>query len=94
MLVYALSLPAANAPDVVKREVTEVVDGGAPRVFEATDGQEVKYVQDSAVKLSLVDIDDAGNRSEPSGVFEFTATDTIPPPQAGQVGVTIVREEP
>lgn len=93
MLVYALTLPPAGAPDVVRRVVTQTVNGGEPTEFDATDGMEVRYNDNDQVVLTLRDIDDAGNESAPSEPFAFTATDAIAPPQPGQVGLTLLREE-
>lgn len=97
MLVYAVSAGAPVDFDVVGRELSLVIDGTPVSTVEfaadATDLGEIKAPQNSAVVLTLTDIDDAGNRSQPA-VVEFQATDTIPPAQPGTFGVTVVREEP
>lgn len=95
-LIYSVSAGPAVDSDVVKRRLTVTVNGEVLSATEhdgnATSFGEVKVAQDASVVVSLVDIDDAGNESQP-GVFEFTATDTIAPSQPGSLGVTLVREE-
>jgi hypothetical protein len=93
MLVYSLTLPPPGAADVARRELTQVVDGGAPTVVEATDGMELSYDDGVHVVLTLIDIDDAGNRSEPSPALEFDATDTLAPAAPGELGVSLLRDE-
>lgn len=97
MLVYSVSAGPAVDPDVVARRLTITVNGEAisdPVEYAANSTAlgEVKAPQGAAVVLSLVDVDDAGNVSEPA-VVEFTATDTIPPSTPGGLGVTLLREE-
>jgi hypothetical protein len=95
-LVYTVSAGPAVDADVTGRQLTVVVNGEVLSIVElagsATDLGEVKVEQNSNVTISLVDIDDAGNRSQPA-VLEFVATDTIPPAQPGSLGVTLAREE-
>jgi hypothetical protein len=95
-LVYTVSAGPAVDADVTGRQLTVVVNGEVLSIVElagsATDLGEVKVEQNSNVTLSLVDIDDAGNRSQPA-VLDFVATDTIPPAQPGSLGVTLAREE-
>lgn len=95
-LVYTVSAGPAVDADVTGRQLTVVVNGEVLSIVElagsATDLGEVKVEQNANVTLSLVDVDDAGNRSQPA-VLEFVATDTIPPAQPGSLGVTLAREE-
>lgn len=95
-LKYSVSVAAPVDIDVVKRVLTVTVDSvdNAPVEFDgaATDLGAIVVPQDSNVKLTLVDVDDAGNQSEPA-TFEFTATDTLSPQQPGALGVTLVSEE-
>jgi hypothetical protein len=95
-LVYTVSAGPAVDADVTGRQLTVVVNGEVLSTVElagsATDLGEVKVEQNSNVTLSLVDIDDAGNRSQ-AAVLDFVATDTIPPAQPGSFGVTLAREE-
>jgi hypothetical protein len=95
-LVYGVSAGAPVDHDVVSRELTVAYgDATSGKTFDgtATDFGEIVVPQDSEVTLTLVDIDDAGNRSEPA-VVTFTALDTIPPAKPGEFGVTLLREVP
>jgi hypothetical protein len=97
VLVYKVSVGPAVDKDVVERQLLVAVNGAEPvdaaKVFsaDATDLGEVRVKQDDKVLLTLVDVDDAGNRSEPA-VLEFVASDTLPPAQPGAFGVTLVAE--
>jgi hypothetical protein len=95
-LVYSVTAGAPVDGDVVSRELTTVVGGEvvSTKFFPGSDVLlgEVSVPQDSQVVLTLVDIDDAGNRSQ-AAVVEFTATDSIAPAQPGSFGVSLVREE-
>jgi hypothetical protein len=97
MLVYGVSAGPAVDPDVVARRLSITVNGetiSTPVEFAAdsTALGEVRAPQGATVVLSLVDVDDAGNVSEPA-VVEFTANDTIPPTIPGGLGVALLREE-
>lgn len=97
VLVYKVSVGPVVDKDVVERQLGVAVNGVAVdelKVFPAdsTDLGEIRAKQDDKVLLTLVDVDDAGNRSEPA-VLEFVATDTLPPAQPGAFGVTLVAEE-
>jgi hypothetical protein len=95
MLEYKILLPAHDVKDLVDRELTVTV-GDTVDVFHlAPDAMESAVLtasQDSVVSLSLVDVDDAGNRSEAS-VLEVTITDTIAPPTPGTLSVVVVGEQ-
>lgn len=95
-LVYSVSAGSAVDADVITRELTVVVNGEqvAQNTFSGSETAlgEVVAPQGGNVMLTLVDIDDAGNRSQPATV-EFVAVDTIQPAQPGSFGVTLVREE-
>jgi hypothetical protein len=96
VLIYQINLPQPGATDVVKRELTIATPDQPDSVMElapdllAVEGQ--KGPQDAKIKLTLVDIDDAGNRSEPR-IQEFTLTDTIAPPEPGEIGIAVTGEE-
>lgn len=96
VLTYRVSVNAPVDGDVVSRELTVIVNGVASIVVlaagNATDLGSVDVPQDSRVVLSLVDVDDAGNKSEPATV-EFTALDTLAPAQPGGFNVTLVSEK-
>lgn len=95
MLKFVLVLPEAGASDVVSREVrfsvgTELYE----TVLEGTavETQEFSGNDGDAVTGSLVDVDDAGNKSE-AREFVFTLVDNLAPPQPGEVGLRVTGEE-
>ena len=95
MLKFVLDLPSKAAPDVVSRELKVVIDG--VETFEALEGDAITSTEyagaDNAVVTgSLVDVDDAGNRSEASE-FSYVLVDTIAPPAPGMVGLRVTAEE-
>lgn len=95
LLTYQVTVAAPVDADVVTRQLTVTVDGVSEgtRAFEgaATDLGTLEVLQDSNVVLTLVDVDDAGNLSEPA-VVNFVATDTLPPSAPGAFSVTLVSE--
>lgn len=95
MLSFVLTLPERSAKDVVARELTVSVDG--VETVESLNGDSLESqvysgLDNVAVAGRLVDIDDAGNRSEPSE-FTFVLVDTIAPPAPGQVGLKVTAED-
>ena len=94
-LVYELTCSAPTDLDVVERRLTVTVNGNVV----ATDSYsntvtvlgERTFAQGDNVTVSLVDVDDAGNVSEPA-VIEFVANDTIAPSVPG-LNIKLVREE-
>ena len=96
VLTYRVSAGAPVDHDVVARVLTVTVNGeekGSTSYSVGADLGVVVVPQDAVVKLSLVDVDDAGNVS-PAAVYEFVAVDTLPPAQPGFLGVTLVGEAP
>lgn len=95
MLKFKLVLPAPGAADVVKRELSvKIADADAVLAELAADALEADGYEgqdDDAVEVSLVDIDDAGNRSE-ARVQTFTLADTIAPPVPGEIGLVVTAE--
>jgi hypothetical protein len=96
VLTYRVSVNAPVDGDVVSRELTVTVNGVESSVVtaagNATDLGSVDVPQDSLVVLSLVDVDDSGNKSAPATV-EFVALDTLAPAQPGGFNVTLVSEK-
>lgn len=96
MLFFMLALPAAGASDVVKRKLTVKVGEAEAQSFElegsATESAELSGSDNDPVVGSLVDVDDAGNES-PASEFSLVLTDTLAPPQPGEVGIKVTREE-
>ena len=94
-LTYQVTVGAPQVSDVVSRNMTIVVDGAneGEKQFpgNALDLGRIDVIQGSKVVLTLVDVDDAGNRSQPA-TCEFVAADTLAPPVPGSFGVTLVAE--
>lgn len=95
VLTYQVSVGLPVSHDVVQRELSFVIDGADPVVSvfsnETTDLGTVNAPEGANVVLSLVDIDNAGNRSD-AAVLSFEAVDTLPPAVPGSFGVTLVGE--
>lgn len=95
MLTYAVVAPEVVDGDVVKRELSVVVNGLVQSVVvyspETVVFDDIEVPQDATVLLQLVDVDDAGNRSEPAEL-EFVAVDTLPPTMPGGLSVNLVSE--
>jgi hypothetical protein len=95
VLSYTVTAALPVDADVVSRMLTIVVNGedmGTVDVpVDSTELSVFSAPQDAEVTLTLVDVDDAGNKSEPA-VYSFVATDTIAPAQPGGLGVTLTGE--
>lgn len=94
-LTFVVAVPAAEG-DVVKRKVTVELPGGELLESEidgkdATESGGFEVLQDSLVKVSCVNVDDAGNESEPREQ-EFTIADTIAPAAPSELGVRVTAE--
>ena len=96
MLIYSVTAAPVVDADVVARRLSVTVNGEvretADYAPETTNFGELGFDDNESVVLTLVDVDDAANVSEPAS-FEFVATDSIPPAKPGEFGVTLVREE-
>lgn len=95
VLSYTVTAALPVDADVVSRMLTIMVNGedmGTVDVpVDSTELSVFSAPQDAEVALTLVDVDDAGNKSEPA-VYSFVATDTIAPAQPGGLGVTLTGE--
>jgi hypothetical protein len=95
VLSYTVTAALPVDADVVSRMLTITVNGedmGTVDVpVDSTELSVFSAPQDAEVTLTLVDVDDAGNKSEPA-VYSFVATDTIAPAQPGGLGVTLTGE--
>lgn len=95
-ILFNIILPPKAAPDVIEREVVVKIDDvetqfnipGDQTLIEAYEGD-----QGALVTVSLIDIDDAGNRSPASVSPVIILVDTIAPPQPGQIGLEIFDEK-
>lgn len=94
-LTYVVTANAPVDADVVQRELVVTINGEVTStvVFpgSAVDLGTVTAPQEADVKLTLVDVDDVGNKSLPAE-FYFVAVDTIPPAAPGGFTVTLVGE--
>ena len=93
MLQFKLQLPTPTVSDVVAQEVSVTINAGNPIILILTPGSEVVDAQfegatGAEVATTLVDIDSSDNRSEPRNLV-FVLTDTIAPPQPGEIGLTV-----
>ena len=95
IIEFTVTLPLPSAPDVVSRELTVTINDSDPLILPVGPNETVisglKGPQGATVQLSLVDIDDGGNRSEAS-TLSSELLDTVPPPQPGTMGVVATGE--
>lgn len=96
MLKFKLVLPAPGASDVASRQLTVTIGTADPQTVTldptAIESGEYEGEDNAAVSGSLVDTDDAGNQSE-AREFSFVLTDTLAPPQPGEVGLVVTGED-
>ena len=95
LLKFVVAVPAAEG-DVVKRNLAVTLPDGSVQTAElpgkdAAESAEFEVPQDSEVKVSCVNVDDAGNESEPR-VQSFVIADTIAPAVPGELGVRVTGE--
>jgi len=97
MLKFTVDIPDESTADVVKRVLTVDVDGTKTgQEFPGRDAavsNEFQGDQGATVMLSLVNVDDADNKSEARELM-VTLTDTLAPPMPGEFGITVTGEEP
>lgn len=95
MLKFVLVLPAPSASDVIDRKLTVQIGSTEPIVYSidgaGLESEELSGEAGDIITGSLVDIDDAHNGSEPRD-FTFTLSDTIAPPQPGELGLRVTEE--
>lgn len=96
MLHFVISLPPTGDLDTTTRELTVTVGTTAPVTVNPAltdiESSEFSGNDTDAIHAELVDIDDVGNRSQPS-VLDTILTDTMPPRQPGELGVRVTRED-
>jgi hypothetical protein len=96
-LTFEIILPVLPTPhDVLTRRLSYSI-GGADVVTVDMSPTDVLLPgllgeDGDTLSVTLVDIDDAGNSSEPREQ-EFVLSDTIPPSQPGEIGVRVTGEE-
>lgn len=88
-------LPPVEDSDTESVELTVLVNDALHDVQSllktSTDALIFDIPQGASVRLELRNVDDGGNKSEPS-VREFQQLDTIPPAQPGEMTVEVVEE--
>jgi hypothetical protein len=92
---FKVALPQLLDSDVVNRELSVQVGDLPPDVRtlpkDAIEEADYSGPQDAPVRLSLVDIDDAGNRSIAS-TLDAVLLDVFPPAQPGELALTVTGE--
>lgn len=87
--------PETPGVDVVSRNLSVFVNGSLSQVVSCGPMDSafptVSVPQGSQIRFEITNVDDGGNSSPPV-TFDFTATDTIPPPQPTGVTYTMVGE--
>ena len=95
MLQFVLTLPPRTAADTMSRELSVSVGGGEIVVINPdiadTESEEFSGADNASVHAELIDIDDAGNRSQAS-ILDAVLTDTIAPPQPGVMAIRVTGE--
>lgn len=96
-ILFRVTLPAVSAPDVVRREISLSINGvdSGPFFIDALGSaatETFRGPQNATVLVSLIDVDDAGNRS-PASSGTFVLLDVVAPPAPGALGIEVVGEE-
>jgi hypothetical protein len=88
------TLPEKNALDVASYELTYTVDANPPVIATST-GDPITFSAPTGSKVvaTFVQIDGAGNRSEPSDPVELTVIDSIAPPKSGPGSLAVTGED-
>lgn len=93
-LQFEVLLPSPGASDVVTRELSVTIGDAGLKVMQLpgiASSYKDEGPQDATVTVSLVDIDDVGNRS-PARERTAVLTDTIAPPQPGELAINVTGE--
>lgn len=96
-LKFVVAVPAAEG-DVVRRSLAVTLPDGSVQTSQlagkdAAESAEFEVDQDSVVKVSCINVDDAGNESE-AREQEFVVRDTIAPAAPGELGIRVTGETP
>lgn len=90
IIKFDVVLPALTDADVTVRELTVQIGDLPPdvRSLDIATGKVTDFEgeQNAPVVMSLVDIDDSGNRSEAS-TLSVTLSDVFPPAQPGSLSI-------
>ena len=94
-ILFRVVLPAPSAADVVTRELTVDINGTVQVLTLAVEDSnplEFSGDQGAQVSVSLVDIDDFGNRSAATSTMPQQLADNFAPPAPGDLGFELVGE--
>ena len=94
-ILFRVVLPEPSAADVTTRELTVDIDGVTQVLtlcVNDVNPLEFSGAQGAQVCVSLVDIDDAGNRSAAASMMPQQLTDNFAPPAPGDLGFEIIGE--
>lgn len=95
LIQFKIVLPPKSAPDVAVRELTVTIGDGTADIRNLSADASVldglEGAQGATVSVSLVDVDDQGNRSSAS-TASLVLTDNVAPPQPGEIGLEITGE--
>jgi hypothetical protein len=94
-MIVTATLPAATASDVASYELGYTIDGGPPVIATST-GDPITFNAPvgSTVVATFIEIDAAGNRSQPSERQTLVVEDVIPPGMPGVFGLAVTGQEP
>jgi hypothetical protein len=88
--------PLAADSDVVRRELTYLVDDALVDLFFIEPGTDkltnLAVAHDQTITLELVDVDEAGNRSQARVLRQLIDKDPVAPPMPGEFAVTFTEE--
>lgn len=91
MFQIVFAFPAPGASDVVQRELSVTVNGADPPLIRTysnvMQSDTWDFQENDSLACTLTDIDNAGNRSQPSSVFNYDVVDDVPPPQPAELGI-------
>lgn len=95
-LQYVVNVnPEPPGADVVSRNLSVFVNGSLQQVVSCGPMDSafppVSVPQGANIRFEVTNVDDGGNSSPPA-TLDFTATDTIPPPQPTGVSFNLVSE--
>ncbi len=93
---YTFGLSPATLSLVYTRELAITINGLPPVIQTlsnwAVQSQEAVFLLNDQIIVVLTDVDDNGNRSQPSDPLSFTVQDDIAPPKPGTPTVLTKRQ--
>lgn len=97
MLKFKIVLPALppEPNDIVSGELTVTVDGAStvhPTTKDQTEVLDLEGNEDVAVTASFAYLDNKGNKSVHPSTLSEVLTDDVPPPNPGELGISVTGE--